>query len=461
MASVNETSGRKNLKTTVIPYILYAFFTAISIILDIYDMHVAGGLVLVALAVVLAGYFYWRDGLLCSFPLLISLFWLLGEGLALMQLSKLQSDWIWQTWASFIAFYLFFLLSYDAASAFGLRRRIREQHASSISLEESQRRLFNCIIAVCAISFSTFITEIVILGYIPIFSRETHAYNEFHVTGVHYFTVSCMFTHALSAIYILRENRRLTGREKAVLIVCNALSLSIPILCISKFQLVLTAALPIIIYLLMRPNTDRRKILTIVAAAAAVLAIAAVVMTFRRNYEEGYLDSIFQMKDSNMPMAFQYVYMYIANNYSNFNCLTSELASGSMSYAMGLKQLFPVFALTGMKFIYPALVNFPQPVTIAELTTLTIIYDAYYDFGLVGVILFAILLGVVCACLSLRVRKGVINPLFYLFYAQIALYMALSFFSAWFSLPSVWFWLAITFAMYLYTSGIRIAKKKA
>ena len=70
-----------------------------------------------------------------------------------------------------------------------------------------------------------------------------------------------------------------------------------------------------------------------------------------------------------------------------FNCLTQALQQGLVEHTFGLKQLFPVFALTGLKFVFPALVAFEMPVTIKELNTLTLIYDAYYDFGLIGVFL--------------------------------------------------------------------------
>ena len=41
------------------------------------------------------------------------------------------------------------------------------------------------------------------------------------------------------------------------------------------------------------------------------------------------------------------------------------------------------------------------------------------------------------------IRK-VRNPISYLFYAQIAVYMMLSFFTTWFSNPTTWFYLAVT-----------------
>ena len=48
-------------------------------------------------------------------------------------------------------------------------------------------------------------------------------------------------------------------------------------------------------------------------------------MIIKRNYGEGYLNDIFEMRNKNLPMAVQYPYMYIANNYANFNCMTEQL----------------------------------------------------------------------------------------------------------------------------------------
>ena len=81
--------------------------------------------------------------------------------------------------------------------------------------------------------------------------------------------------------------------------------------------------------------------------------------------------------------------MYVANNYDNFNCLVENLAG----HTFGLKMLFPLWALTGLKFLKPELVNFQIFVNKEELTTLTLFYDAYYDFGIAGVLLFSCLLG--------------------------------------------------------------------
>ena len=124
-------------------------------------------------------------------------------------------------------------------------------------------------------------------------------------------------------------------------------------------------------------------------------------------------------------------------------------AAGLVEHTFGLKQLFPVFALTGLKFVFPALVAFEMPVTIKELNTLTLIYDAYYDFGLIGVFLFGLILGAVCAALTQKSEKAVIR--FCICFTRSLRYiLTLHFFSSWFTVPTTWFWFTLTGALYLY-----------
>ena len=87
-------------------------------------------------------------------------------------------------------------------------------------------------------------------------------------------------------------------------------------------------------------------------------------------------------------------------------------------------------------------------------------YDAYYDFGVVGVFLFAMLLGA-AAKWMMRVVKKSKNPVSYLFYGQMAIYLGLAFFTTWFSNATTWFWLILTGMMYLYVGYDKNKKKEA
>jgi oligosaccharide repeat unit polymerase len=383
---------------------------------------------------------------------LLILFWTLGLGMAILRLSRLHTPWTWQTKVCFGAFPLCYLLG----EALPLCQRRAGVPSKGKVRVYQPRRLMICIVAVSAISALTFFTEALYLGYIPIFSEDTHAYNYFHVTGLHYFTVSCMFTHALSAVAIYDRRKRrqvFEKKEKLWMLGANLLSLSIAVMCISKLQFLLIVGLPVLSLLGTVQIRDFRKLpwkrIAICAAALLCLLVGVMaVFTYFRHYEPGYLNDIFEFRQEQTPIWIQYPYMYIANNFANFNALTEQL--GTHTY--GLKQLFPLFALTGTKFIWPQLVNFPLYVVKEEINTLTIIYDAYYDFGIIGVAGFGFLLGIASRLVSVRCRKSA-NPVWMLLYGQVAMYMVLSFFSAWYSVATTWFWFAVTVLLCFAVTG--------
>ena len=147
-----------------------------------------------------------------------------------------------------------------------------------------------------------------------------------------------------------------------------------------------------------------------------------MILTIARSHDVAYLNGIFEMKYEKMPIFITQPYMYIANNYDNFNCLVEELPS----HTLGLRSLFPLWALTGLKFLYPAVESFPIYVNKKELTTVTLLYDAYYDFGWSRCNCFCCALGG-CRLYLDRKTREMKNPVGYLLYAQIAAYMSFHF----------------------------------
>ena len=170
-----------------------------------------------------------------------------------------------------------------------------------------------------------------------------------------------------------------------------------------------------------------------------------LILTVARSHNIEYLNGIFEMKNASMPIFVSQPYIYIANNYDNFNFLVGALPG----HSFGLKGLFPLWALSGLKFFFPQLINFPIYVDKTELTTLTLFYDSYYDFGWIGVLLFSCILGAIAYILVVKLRE-MRNPLGYLLYAQFAAYLMLSFFTTWFSNTTTWFYLILTGIMALF-----------
>lgn len=433
---------------------VYLICYVISFVLAGQHLYMLSGLVLIGSAL----WLYWRDyertGNLIHLRGLFCLFFVGGQGISCFKLSALQTDWSFMTWLSLglavVSFWAAFEVLtrlYDGWSAADMGSVYRFFSSADSPLQA--KRILKAMAVITAVSYLAFFFEAWKLGFIPMFSYGIpHAYSYFHVTGVHYFTVSCVLVPSLGVVYGVMASRRGRGltRDRGfwLVLALSALSLAVPVLCVSRFQLILAAGMAVITFISMSGKLQAR----LVVLLAAAMIPAYIGLTVLRSHSVEYLNGIFEMKNPNMPIFITQPYMYIANNYDNFNCLVEQLPA----HTFGLKMLFPLWALTGLKFLMPSLVSFPLYVTKEELTTLTLFYDAYYDFGVVGIVLFGAVLGAACYLL-VRCRRKLTCPAGHVIYAQMAMYMILSFFTTWFSNPATWFYMAVTLIVYFYVNA--------
>lgn len=419
--------------------IVYLLCYAASFFFAKIELYYLSGIVLMLAALYLYLYDYRRSGNLIHMRGLFSAFWVGAEGIACLKLSKLQTNWSVKTWVCFLLAFLGFWVTFEILNRlFGdhTSRGVRKRRYGM-----AVKPVYQCIVGVTLISVLAFVFEAVVLGYIPLFLQGVpHAYSEFHITGVHYLTVSCVLVPSLSVLYLLRGGSHMRRRNLIVFLM-TLISLAVPVLCVSRFQLILALLLALFTY-----GAYKKRIEPVWFVGLFVILIPLyLVLTVARSHDVTYLNGIFEMKNSNMPIFISQPYIYIANNFDNFDCLVEALPA----HTFGIRMLFPLWALTGLKFIFPHLVSFPIYVNKAELTTVTLFYDAYYDFGIIGVFVFACILGAAAFYLVEKLGK-MRNPIGYLLYAQFAVYMVLSFFTTWFSNPATWFYLIATGVIAVY-----------
>jgi len=323
----------------------------------------SGGVLLLA-----AGYLYYydyhRSGSLIHLRGLFAAFWVGGQAMACLKLSSLQSDWNLVTWICFYLALAGFWVTYEVIEKlFGGGYSRRTQRRS-----EFARPIFRCIEVLTLVSLAAFILEAAVLGYIPLFIKGVpHAYSEFHLSGVHYFTVSCVLVPSLAVLFFLEGGSRKTYRNILAMLM-TAVSPAIPILCVSRFQFLFAVLMACFTF----GSCYQRLNPWVLPALLVFLLPVYVVLTVARSHDVAYLNGIFEMKNSNMPIFISQPYIYIANNYENFDCLVEALPR----HTYGIRMLFPVWALTGLKFVFPYLMSFPLYVTKTELTTVTLFYDA-------------------------------------------------------------------------------------
>lgn len=453
---------------------IYTAAYVMSFVLGEAGLSAPSGLCLIFAAAFLYLSEYRRTASLLNLRGLLALGLLGGEGIARFQLSRLSTDWTLETWLSFYLFYLIFDLSAQLADHTGAIRSARsgddadrsascsgvpDPLASTASLKVREvgvvrgrtavgegagpdLRFFRyAILGLLCTSWAAFLFEARRLGFVPLFTVDTpHAYSYFHVKGVHYFTTLAVLTPAVSMLYLAA--RRKHGLRADVLALLGLLlPIILTILMVSRFQFMISVILAVFVALL----SGRRYKLWQLLLLLALMIAAYVFITIERAHSVEYLNGIFEMKDPSTPIFITQPYMYIANNYDNFNVMTRELTA----HAHGLRMLYPFVTLSGIKFFVPSLAQgFPLFVTKEELTTVTMLYDAWYDFGLSGIAVFALVLGLVSGRVTRTCRKDQ-NPFSVLLYAQLAFYYLVSFFTTWFSNPATWFYLGISFLLYL------------
>ena len=167
----------------------------------------SSGLCLMGAAVFLYVQDFRRTGNCIHLRGIFALAWVGGQGVSCLKLSRLAQDWTFLTWLCFLAAFVSFYAVFEV-----FERRGRNNYNSYASRWKGQKRwhdfrsceepVFICALAVTALSLFCFVLEAVVLGYVPFFLRGVpHAYSYFHITGVHYFTVSCVLVPALSVIF--------------------------------------------------------------------------------------------------------------------------------------------------------------------------------------------------------------------------------------------------------------------
>lgn len=379
---------------------------------------------------------YRRTGRLLNLTGLYALGLIGGEGVACLKLSRLSTVWTGETWLSF---YLAYALFYAAAFLVQRRQEGRTETGNAapktLSSDKGALRQRGVIRGLLLLSFGCFFFEAWKLGFIPFFTKDMpHAYSTFHLPGVHYFTTLAVLIPALSVQYL-----RTRGKPDATVILGLILPFVLTVLLVSRFQMMFAAILMVFAYLLGGERLQLWQGLVL----ALCLVLLYVLITVLRAHSVSYLNGIFEMKNPDTPIFVTQPYMYIANNYDNFNVMTQELEQ----HSCGLKMLYPILTLSGLKFFLPLELGFPLFTTKEELTTVTILYDSWYDFGIFGVMLFSLLLGAFSGWLMGQ-RQGR-NPYGPVLQAQVCFYLLFSFFTTWLSNPATWFYLGASLLLWL------------
>lgn len=378
-------------------------------------------------------------------PMLYLLGILGGASVSSLRLSYHSTVWTWTCYVLLWLSVTMFTVAYD------LSHRIFERRQRATSAQRGKNTasgqkcrekeivfLRRAIFLLLGISILCFCIEGLRLRYIPLFTSHTpHAYSYFHLPGLHYFTTLFVLVPAVSYLLFRKEGKKITLPVLLGLL----LPLTLAVLLVSRFQLIFSVLLLLMTGFAYGFRIRRRQLFLIFLALLSLY----VLLTIERAHSVSYLNGIFAMKNRKMPIFITQPYIYISNNYDNLNLLTEHVPALFLNRhnSFGWKELYPFVTLSGLKYFVDLPLSYPVYITKEELTTLTLLYDAYYDFGLYGILLFSLLLGGGTGILHAEMETHQ-NPFLTLIYAQFSFYLLFSFFTTWFSNPASWFYLGVS-----------------
>ena len=184
---------------------------------------------------------------------LFSLGFVGGFGLSLLKLSKLSSDYSMLTIITvYVAFFSLYLGTY-----FYSKKNKTSSIGDNSNYHISRKAQETLLIVLAVLSLVSFITEAVILGFVPIFTIATpHAYSTFHVYMLHYITSLYVFIPPISiANYYLSDDKK---RTTIIIALSFIYVIIIAIMMISRAHLIMSIVLSIFVILIYKAF-DLRK----------------------------------------------------------------------------------------------------------------------------------------------------------------------------------------------------------
>ena len=382
-----------------------------------------------------------------------------GFGVSLLKLSKLAADYSVTTFiAVFISYFALYLGTYYAIKKDKeIMANDNEMHNNCES--DDDNRVTNkdvLMIILFVVTFISFVIEVAILKFIPVFTVDTpHAYSTFHVFMLHYITTFYSFIPCFALCnYFVNPKRKM---NKLWIVLSYVYVVIMAVLMISRSRLILSLVLSVFIIIIYKQNGLRsilsnKKNLLIVIISVVLFITLYLVITINRAHDIAYLNGIFEMKNENMPIFITQPYMYISQNFENLNYMINNI----FRFTFGRRNLYPLFTLTLIKKFFPIVLDAPTYIIKEELSTLTIIYDFYYDFGLVGVFVFCFLIGYIGKVLEDRTYRvisvdiSVKNNYIIILFALYCYFMIFSFFQTYFSLTDTWVYIIILLLLSLF-----------
>lgn len=395
----------------------FLFLSSSIILLDFWGLSFVVAVIMIVLAIAL--YFIFSKKDLFNPLAIYSLFWLGGIGISKLNLSYDQNNWSFYFWLNLILAYVMFVLGY-----YFVYKKVDVKSLVKIKKYKfGNDRFYLAIVILFILCLTSFILEVIILRFIPLFSAQMEAYKTFHISGVHYFVVTVCILPSLTMIY------KSNGGKKKILLI-NIISFLIPILIVSRQLIILQVVLVVVTY----HYFYKKLSLKLILAIGCISIVSFSILSNLRHQNVSYIYRVAHMK-TNKESIFTQPYLYVAMSFENLR----NIIDNFHSYKLGQNILYPILAFTNTKGFFNDSYKLHY-LTNEYFTVSTYLSDIYYDFGVAGVVIIVFLLGCIYSFVYKLILENKELSIITSIHGILTYCIIFSFFVSWFFNPSIWFY---------------------
>jgi oligosaccharide repeat unit polymerase len=357
---------------------------------------------------------------------IFTLIWGIMIFLAEFKFSKYQSIWSGYGWFVLISGLFSFLLGVFISYTMNLSRpqlsiqEIKEKISSTRTFDKL--KFFSAFTFLFVSYLVCLFAEFIIEGYIPIFSDKPDISRmEFGVFGLH-LLVNQMPVILLLGVEFLVIKPKGKG-IKIITLLFMAITFVTYFTILVRFNYIywILTSFALLYYATSFINWKR-----VLISFAGFIGFFYLLMTIRLSqYAAQFLYITSKMKYSAKYAEFTGIYMYLVMNLENLARLADKI-----EYHLYSVMTFDwIYAITGLKHWIKDYVNYdPRPMIISGYNTFPFLMEYFYDFGLLGVMIFPLLTGLIISTFYYRMRtSGSLEGIIY--YAFCFFLIVISFFT--------------------------------
>jgi len=317
--------------------------------------------------------------------------------------SGFQHQWSVYSWfvllSGLISFLTGIFISYSLKSNTKLFSIDEIRNRILMNKDIDKQKLFITISFLFTAYFVSLLLEFIIEGYIPLFHpRPDRARIDFSVFGLHLFVSQMPAILLLITEYLVlgSENK---GKTILALLIFTVTFLSY-FLILQRFNYIywLVMAIAVLYYASRKINFKNAIIFSVL-----FFSFLGAITTIRLSqYATQYLHVVSKMKYSSEYASFTGPYMYIVMNLENLARAVDKLEVHTYS----VMTLDWIYAVVGLKHWMKDYFHIePRPHLISSYNTYPFMWEYFYDFGILGVVILSLITGFIIGSVYYYMRR--------------------------------------------------------